>query len=410
MAKMFKNRFLYLFPAAVCLGLMCMPGSPTATEHTASRGRYGGQYRVPLESEPITLDPHRLTGIYAMNVASNLFDGLVEFDDNLNVVPVIAKIWKISRDHRTYTFRLRQGVHFHNGREVTAGDFIYSFSRILDPEVKSPAKSLFLNIQGAKDFHAGKADIVAGLRAKDKYTLHIELSEPFAPFLSILAMVNAKVVPKEAVGPDFGKHPVGTGPFRFRTWRTGKDIVLDANKDYFAGRPFLDSLRFQIYPNIEWEKVFDKFENGLLEQALIPSNKYDAIKSTAGVKKRFNFVGKSGFNLVYVGLNMGMDVFKDRRVRQAIYHAVDRERITREITRRNSNPAKGILPPGIAGHDPQAKWYTYDPQKAKALLAEAGYPDGIGIPPLEVWTVSKSESVQNELRAYQRYLADIGSS
>ena len=391
--------------AAVLLtvGLLAMSAAPAA-----ATGRYGGVYRVPLESEPITLDPHRLTGIYAMNVANDLFDGLVAFDNNLNVVPVIAKIWKISRDHRTYTFRLRKGVSFHNGRQVTADDFVYSFSRILDPEVKSPAMSLFLNIRGAQEFHDGTADTVAGLRAPDRHTLSIELAEPFAPFLSILAMVNAKVVPKEDVNPDFGQHPVGTGPFVFDSWRPGLDITLSANAAYFAGRPFLNALQFQIFPNIEWERVFEKFENGHLEQALIPSGKFDHFQADADLKTRFNLVGRSGFNLVYVGLNMGMDVFKDRRVRQALYYAVDREAITQDITRRNSKPAKGILPPGIPGHDPRAEWYTYDPERAKELLAEAGYPDGVGIPPLEVWTVSKSDSVQSELKAYQRYLADVG--
>jgi peptide/nickel transport system substrate-binding protein/oligopeptide transport system substrate-binding protein len=374
---------------------------------TQEKPQYGGEYRVPLEGEPISLDPARFTGIYAMNVAANLFDGLVEFDSNLNVVPAIARVWKISRDHRTYTFRLQRGVKFHNGREVTADDFVYSFSRILNPDTKSPVASMFKHIVGAASFYEGKSETISGLRAKDRYTLMIELKEPFTPFLSILAMIHAKVVPKEAMGEDFGKRPVGTGPFRFRSWQPGHQIVLEANNDYFEGRPFLDILRFSIYPNIEWEKIFKDFEEGLLEQSFIPSGKYNLIM-TKGDLKKAELISKPGLNLVYIGMNMTVAPFNDRRVRQAVIYAVDRQKIVKEITKRGSIPAKGIMPPGIAGYDPHVEAYPYDPRKARDLLAEAGYPEGRGLSPIEIWTVSKSESVKNELEAYQRYLAEVG--
>ena len=389
------------------IGLLCSTYSYARAESEIQR-QYGGEYRVPLASEPITLDPALYTDIYAMNIAANLFDGLVEFDKNLNVVPAIAKLWKISRDHRTYTFRLRKGVRFHNGREVKADDFVFSFSRILSPEIESPAAPFFLNIIGAKAFKEGKRKEVAGLTAPDPYTLKVELEEPFAPFLSILAMINAKVVPKEALGPDFGKQPVGTGPFRFRAWDPGKEIVLEANQSYFEGPPYLDILRFRIYPNIEWEKIFADFEKGLLEQSIVPSNIYEKVISDAHYKERYNLMSKPLLNLVYIGLNTKLDPLKDPRVRQAIYYAVDRKKITQEITKRGSVPAIGVLPPGIAGYDPNFRGYPYNPKKALELLAKAGYPEGRGLGPIEIWTVSKAESVHNELEAYKRYLAEVG--
>lgn len=370
--------------------------------------QYGGEYRVPLASEPSSLDPAYITGIYAVNVAMNLFDGLVEFDKDLNIVPAIARVWKISRDHRTYTFFLRKEVRFHNGREVTSEDFVFSFSRILSPETKSPVASLFLNIQGAKEFYEGRSSQVSGLRAPDPYTLKIKLKEPFAPFLSILAMANAKVVPQEEIGPLFGRRPVGTGPFIFSGWQPGKEIVLAANEEYFAGRPYLNNLRFRIYPNVEWEKIFNDFEKGLLDQSIIPSNKYDPIMSDTRYTERYKLIKKPTLNLVYLGMNVNMAPFNDYRVRQAVSYAVNTEAIVRDITKRGSIPAKGILPPGIAGFDPHFEGYRYDPQKAAKLLEEAGYPQGRGIGPIEVWTVSKSESVQRELREYQRYLAEVG--
>ncbi len=400
----YRKSIGYMAAFAVIILLVTSIDADSGTEE---RIRYGGEYRVPLESEPISLDPARFSGIYAMNVAANLFDGLVEFDSNLNVVPAIAKVWKISRDRRTYTFRLRNGVRFHNGREVTADDFVYSFSRILNPEIKSPAASMFQNILGARAYRQGESKTINGLRAKDKNTLIIELEEPFTPFLSILAMVNAKVVPKEAIAKDFGKHPIGTGPFRFRSWQPGKEILLEANGDYFDGRPYLDILRFSIYPNIEWDKVFADFEKGSLEQSIIPKSKYDEFMAKGDLKNA-NIISKPGLNIVYIGMNNTVAPLKDSRVRQAIIYAVDREKISLEITKRGSVPAKGILPPGIAGYNPHLEGYPYDPGKARKLLKEAGYPEGRGLSPIEIWTVSKAESVKSELQEYKRYLSKVG--
>ena len=157
--------------------------------------------------------------MYSVTVIQQVFDGLVQFDKDLNIIPAIAKSWKISPDGLTYTFYLREGVKFHNGREVTAKDFVYSFTRILDPETKSSSSDFFDRILGAKEFMDRKAKEVKGLIAEDKYTLKIILSEPYAPFISILAMKGAKVVPREEIeksGIDFGKSPVGTGPFQIR--------------------------------------------------------------------------------------------------------------------------------------------------------------------------------------------------
>lgn len=386
--------------------LMCV--APVTGVETDEQPRFGGKYNLPLSSEPQSLDPAFITDIYAVTVANNLFDGLVEFDDDLNIVPAIAELWKISRDHKTYTFQLRQGIRFHNGREVIAEDFVFSISRILNPDTHSPVASLFLNIQGAKEFNEGKTKEVTGLQVLDRYRLRIQLDEPFSPFLSILAMANAKVIPKEAVGADFSRHPIGTGPFKFNSWKTGKEIILTANENYYLGRPYLDSLYFQIYPNMEWEKIFDDFGRGFLEQSIIPSSKYNLITTDPQYRKRFNLVSQPTLNLVYIGINCRIKALNDVRVRQALSLAVDIEAIVKEITKRGSIPAKGILPPGIAGFDPQFKGYGYNPVKARKLLAEAGYPNGQGIPALEIWTVSKSESVQKELEAYQKYWAEIG--
>ena len=403
-----KNKKFILCWILVFIGFVLISGSTATASDSSNQPRYGGKFSVPLSSEPESLDPAYITDIYSVTIANNLYDGLVEFDKDLNVVPAIAELWKISRDRKLYTFHLQKGVTFHNGREVTAEDFIFSITRILDPKTHSPVASLFFNIKGAKAFHKGKCSEVDGLKILNRYTIQIQLDEPFSPFLSILAMANAKVIPKEAAGPNFSQSPVGTGPFKFNSWKDGKEIVLTANENYYLGRPYLDTLSFQIYPNIVWEKIFDDFERGFLDQSIIPSNKYNSIVSDTQNQKNYKLVSKPTLNLVYVGINCNIKPLDDIRVRQALTLAVDTEKIVGQITKRGSIPAKGILPPGIAGFDPEFDGYGYNPVRARQLLAEAGYPEGRGIPPLEIWTVSKSESVQQELMAYKNYLADIG--
>ena len=407
MKHYFTSRYRPIIFTLLALFIISGLGAVSTLESSTQK-QYSGEFRVPLASEPVTLDPASFSDVYSINVGVNLFDGLVEFDENLNVVPAIARRWIISRDHRTYTFYLHKGVKFHNGREVTTEDFVYSFQRILDPETKSPAAPLFYYIKGAKAFREGINKTVDGLITRDSHTLIIELQEPFAPFLSILATANAKVVPKETMGPDFGKHPVGTGPFRFQSWVEGHAIILTANAGYFGDRPLVDLVRFRIYSNDQWEIIFSDFEKGFLDQAIVPKKRYDQVIKDPLYLKKNRLISKPGLNIVYLGMNGTIPPFNDVRIRKAVSHAVDTQAIVKQITGRGSVPAKGVLPPGIAGFDPNFKGYSYDPDKARRLLAEAGHPDGRGIPPIELWTVSKSQRVKNEILAYRKYLAEIG--
>ncbi len=409
MKHFFTSRYRLLLFQFSLLAVFIISGlGVVSTLASPSQKQRSGECRLPLASEPVTLDPASFSDVYSINVGVNLFDGLVEFDEHLNVAPAIARRWIISRDHRTYTFHLHKGVKFHNGREVTAEDFVYSFQRILDPETKSPAAPLFSYIKGAKAFREGLNKTVAGLITEDSHTLTIQLEEPFAPFLSILATANAKVVPKETMGPDFGKHPVGTGPFRFHSWEEGRAIILTANNGYFGDCPLVDLVRFRIYSNDQWEIIFSDFEKGLLDQAIVPKKRYDQVIKDPLYRKKNRLISKPGLNIVYLGMNGTIPPFNDIRIRKAVSYAVNTQAIVKQITGRGSVPAKGVLPPGMAGFDPNFKGYSYDPDKARSLLSEAGYPEGRGIPPVEIWTVSKSQRVKNEILAYRKYLAEIG--
>src|SRR6266446_1749649 len=284
--------------------------------------RYGGTYHKSLELEPFTLDPALLTDVYATSVAQQLFDGLVQFDADLNVVPSIAKFWEASHDGLVWTFHLRQGVKFHHGREVNADDFVYTFTRLLDPQTASPRAWLFERVQGAKEFLAGAAQRVEGLQALDAYTLQITLSQPYAPFINLLGMAQAQVVPRAEVqrlDAEFGRRPIGTGPFRFVNWVAGEEITLEANDAYSEGRPFLDRLHYRIMTN--HQDILAEFAKGALEDVDLTGQEGTPLSSDP----RFHYVRKPLLTTAFLWLNMGHGPLSKREVRQAINHAINRE-------------------------------------------------------------------------------------
>jgi peptide/nickel transport system substrate-binding protein/oligopeptide transport system substrate-binding protein len=372
--------------------------------------QFGGVFRRMLGANPVTLDPALVTDAYGGSVVRQIFDGLVQLDANLKPIPALAEFWEASRDGRTWTFTLRQGVKFHNGQEVTAQDVVYSFTRLLDAAQPLSVAELFQHIQGVKEFRAGKAPSVQGLQAQDRYTFRIVLEEPLAPQLTVLGLAYTAVVPQEEVekpGGDFGHAPVGTGPFKFVRWQPNQEIVLEANDQYYEGRPFLDAVVFKIIVGVKLEQTFAEFLKGNLEETIIPSGKLDEMRVNPQYRQ-YQHVRKPTLSLQYLGFNTQMKPFDDRRVRQAFNYAVNKEAIVREIARMGDVPAVGALPPWLFGYDPDLQGYGYNPAKARKLLAAAGYPNGTGFPVVQLWSNHQAASTQAELAAYQRYLADIG--
>ncbi|HXH10877.1 MAG TPA: ABC transporter substrate-binding protein [Alphaproteobacteria bacterium] len=377
--------------------------TPTSSELT-----FGGTYRRPLLNDPPTLDPSFITEIYGRTVASQIFDGLVQFDVNLKPIPAIAEFWEASRDARTWIFHLRRGVMFHHGREVTAQDFVYSFARLIKAGKAGPLTELLHRIRGAEEFARGQTPRIEGLQAVERYTLQIKLEEPFAPFLAVLGLANAAVIPQEEVerqGAQFGRAPVGAGPFKFVRWEPRQEIVLEANEMYYGGRPFLDRVVYKI--GATFERTFEEFLKGNLEETVIPSGYTEAVR-TDPQYRLYQHIRKPRLSLLYIGFNTQRKPFDDKRVRQAFNYAVNRETIVRDISQMGNLPATGTLPPGMPGYDPGLRGYDYNPAKAKRLLAEAGYPNGVGFPVVQLWTLFRAESTKEELAAYQRYWADIG--
>jgi oligopeptide transport system substrate-binding protein len=366
-----------------------------------------GVYRRPIGNDPATLDPVLLADVYGRAVAQQIFDGLVSFDQTLAIAPSLAQVWRASADGLTWTFTLRKGVRFHHGREVTADDVVYSLTRVLDPRLKSTAADLFTNIRGAPEFQKGQASRVTGLSALDRYTVQVSLTEARVPFVSVLAIGQAKIVPRDLAERDpkaFGVNPVGTGPFRFERWDRGREIVLSANREYFDGAPRLSRLIYRIFPGGQLDRVYEEFVNGHLEDTQPPTQDYRRAIATG----RHIYVRRPMFSVRFYGFNTQIKPLDDRRVRQAIVAAINRTAIIEGIHLGKHTMARGIVPPGTLGFNPGLAAPDYDPARARGLLAEAGHPGGRGLPTIEIWSSVTNGAIEQEHDIIRRELGAIG--
>lgn len=339
-----------------------------------------------------------------------IFNGLVQLDSSLNIKPSIAKSWEISDDGLVYTFILRDDVCFHEHslfkgkkRKVIAKDFEYSFNRILDEKVASP---------GAWIFNLVKLDALKkkySFKAINDSTFKIELKEAFSPFLGLLTMPYASVVPKEIVehyGEDFRKNPIGTGPFYFKLWKEGVKLVLLKNKDYFEKDskgnplPYLDAINISFI--VDKQSVFLEFVKGNIDFISgIDPNYKDEILTRHGTlqdkyRDKINLTTEPYLNTEYLGFLVDREKspkdnpLLNKKIRQAINYGFDREKMIKYL-RNNIGLAgtNGIIPKGLAGFDTSNSiGYNYNPVKAKLLLQEAGYPNGNGLPPISLATTS----------------------
>jgi oligopeptide transport system substrate-binding protein len=397
-----------LLAGLLAVACLVSPGGAVALARASAADPPGdGLYRRPLGHDPETLDPARISDIYSRTVSQQLFDGLVQFDQTLGIVPALARFWKASRDGLTWTFSLRPEARFHHGREVTAADVVYSLTRVLDPRTRSGGADLFLNIRGAREFRAGQASTVAGLTALDRHTVQVVLTDSDVPFASLLAVGHAKIVPREVVeqqGEAFGTSPVGTGPFRFVRWERGREIVLAANPDYFDGAPRLRGLVYRIFRGEQFDVMYEEFRRGQLEDAPVPTRSYREVIAS----RDHTYVKRPMISLRFYGFNTRSKPLDDVRIRRAILHAVNREGLLEEIFLGRFTPARGILPPGTQGHNPRVRGTPHDPARARALLAEAGHPGGQGLPPVVLWSSVRHEGAVREHEEIRKALLAVG--
>jgi oligopeptide transport system substrate-binding protein len=371
-------------------------------------------FRMNLYAGLSTLDPAYASDQSATWMCNQLFNGLLEFDSTLSLRPSLCREWAVTDSGLTYTFHLRRDVWFHpsalfgsdSTRKVVAGDVLYSFTRICDPAVAAKGFWIFNGkVAGVEEYREGKAATVSGFQAPDDSTFIIRLQQPFAPFPNLLAMAYASVVPHEVVGhygKDFRSHPVGTGPFRFKSWNENVSLILLKNPRYFEFQgdqrlPYLDAvhvrfIRERLTEFVELCQGRLDFVNG------IDKSTKDEVFDTRGqiretYRERFQFDILPQLNTEFIGIlvDTTMQAAKghplaDRRVRQALNYGIDRKALVDYVLNGNGAPATaGMVPAGMPGYDSAlVRGYTYDPARAAQLLQAAGHPGGKGIPPISL--------------------------
>jgi peptide/nickel transport system substrate-binding protein/oligopeptide transport system substrate-binding protein len=342
----------------------------TSQEETT---KYGGVYQSYIVSDFNTLDPAFATAALDGEIVALLYDALVRFDLDGKVVPGLAKSWELP-DDTTLIFDLVDNATFHNGNKVTAQDVKYSFERVLDPAVASPRTWVFDKIKGAKEFMDGAAEEVVGLEVLDDYKLKITLEEPFAPFLSMMGMPAAHIVDKNEIEKysdqnDYALKPVGTGPYVFVEFKPGDRFVVEANEEYFGGRPFLDGINYRVIKDNS--TAIAEFEAGNLDTLSIPSVEID--RFTNNPQYQPYIINNNTFWNYYIGTMNDKAPFDNVNLRKAAHYAINREAILSAVIPNTSVPSHGPIPPGLDGYRSDLKSYPYNIEKAKELLAEEGY-------------------------------------
>lgn len=366
----------------------------------------GGDVVVTYQNDVATLDPAIGYDWQNWSMIKSIFDGLMDYEPGTTDLMLdLAESYEISPDGKTYTFKLREGVMFHHGREMLASDVKYSLERTVNPETRSPGAGFFASIVGFNELNSGSASELSGVKVVDDYTVEINLNAPNATFLHIMGLNFSFIVPKEIVeqyGDDFGKNPVGTGAFELAEWELGQRLVFEKNEDYFRAEiPYVDTITFEVgqEPIVALQRL-ERNEVDIAGDG-IPPARFLQYKNDP----RFQDLVVTGEQLHtgYITLNTTMPPLDDLKVRQAVNMAINKDRIVRVINGR-ATPANQPLPPAMPGYDESYSGFSFDPEQAKALLAEAGYPDGFET---ELY-VMNTEPQPRIAQAIQQDLANIG--
>lgn len=362
--------------------------------------------QLALKASPNKLDPALVVDVAEGEICTQVFQGLVRFSPRGDIIPDLAKSWEISSDGKRYLFRLDKRMRFSSGRRVVARDVVYSFERVLGSRSASPRKWVLDRLRGAAEFAEGGQDAVAGLEASDDSTLILELEAPFKPFLSMLALPAAMVVPREELAgggvenrfKTFAGLPVGSGPWRVDAWERGDFITLTPNPFYPRKSGGIEKISYRIIPEA-FTRVAE-FTSGALDILEIPPAEVNHFLTDARYRELVQ--SRSELRVYYVGLNNTREPFHDVRVRRALNMSVDVGKIIDALANGQGTRAGGSIPPGLKGYTERER-YHYDVEAAKSLLAEAGYPDGFS---MEIWQRESPEGTRL-LEAVQGYLKRV---
>lgn len=400
-----RNNLVYCF-WLLCVGIVLISCSRHETQFSDA-----DVFRYNEHSNIASLDPAFARDVSDIWATNQLFNGLVQLDDNLNVKPSIAKSWVISDDGKTYTFKLRQDVYFHkhklfgndSTRVVSASDFEYSFLRLLDSKTASPGGWTLKNVEK--------------FAAIDDFTFQIVLKEPFPPFLGLLSMKYCSVIPKEAVdffGANFRSNPIGTGPFQFKLWVENTKLVLRKNPMYFETDsngeklPYIEAVAITFLPDKQSE--FLEFVQGNLDflNSVDPSYKDDILTVDGKLDERYastvNMQKGPYLNTEYLGVYLKDTVASSHSelIRKAINYGFDRHKMIKYLRNGIGIPAtSGIIPQGLPSFQ-NLKGYSYNPEEAKSLVQQFEALTGNTNPKITITTNSQyldlCEYIQRELQ------------
>ncbi len=307
--------------------------------------------------DSVTLDPSQVLDGESAKVCDMIFDTLVQYRGNTtDLEPALAIFWNNSLDGLTWTFNLRQDVYFHDGTLLNADVVVFSLLRS--------------NVQTSSFFD----EFISQIVALDEYTVQIQLKSPYAPFLSFLAGTENSIVSMAAVnkfGNEFSNNPVGTGPYKLVKWNRGDRIILTSNINHWTGKPEIDRLVFRSIPDNSKRLLELKQENIHVMEFPNPSDLMVILEDP-----NLHLIMKPSLNIGYLAMNMEKPPFNNLKVRLAINHAIDKTDIIRRLYGGTGIPAKNPIPPSLWSYDDSIMDYPYDPDLAKQLLAEAGFPDG----------------------------------
>jgi len=378
---------------------------PAGQESAASdRPAYGDIIVEGSIGDASNLIPMLSTDSTSHSIGALCYNGLVKYDKDIRIVGDLAESWEVSPDGLIITFHLRKGVNWHDGHPFTAEDVLFTYKITIDPKTPTAYSGDFLKVKKAE--------------ALDSHTFRVTYDKPFAP---ALMSWGAAVMPKHLLeGKDITKspltrRPVGTGPYIFREWVTGQKIVLVSNPEYFEGRPYIDGFVLRIIPDMA--TMFLELRAKGIDMMNLTPLQYTRQTENPFFRKNFNKYRYLSFAYTYLGYNMRNPLFADRRIRQAISYAINKEAIIQGILLGYGRPATGPYKPGTWAHNPDVKKYPYDPQKAHALLAEAGWKDTDGDGILDrggqPFTFEIVTNQGNEIRAktaeiVQKQLAEVG--
>ncbi len=388
MRRLFTLPLLAILLPAVSVG--CRQAEPTMDRHSLidSRDWY----------DPVSLDPALASDVPAGRAVAYLFDGLTRFTPDARIEPALARRWDVSPDGLRYTFHLRDDVSFHDGARFTATHVAQSFRRILDPATKARSVWPLYPIKGARAFADGKGTTL-GIETPDDSTVVITLEEPFAIFPKLLAMPIASITPA-TVGAEFSEKPIGTGPWKLVEWKHDDYLKFARNEKYFGGAPSIDTLVARIIP--EPSTAVAEFESGTVDILYVPEDQTKAWEDTD--TRAVRLTSAPALRLWYIGVNTTRGPLKDVRVRRAIAMALDVPTLLSQLLANRGRVAAGVIPPSLEGADTTRRALPYDSAGARALLAQAGFANGID---LELWC-SQTAPFPRLAQSLQAYLAAAG--